>query len=421
MSTVDVGILGFGTVGEGVYQTIYDRKERFASVIKANIRVPVVLVKSLHKKRNINEETVVTNEFSHIETHPTLSIVVEAMPDAKNAYPYVYSLLKRGVHVVSANKELIAQYGEQLRSVAKEEGVAFLYEASIAAGVPLLNTVQNALNINGIHSIEAIVNGTSNYILSEMKSRDISFAEALNDAQDLGYAEADPSKDVDGWDAYYKAKLLCETIYHCSPNWPIDSPLGIREIETTDLNLVERLGGKLKPLIRLEKTTSGVNGTVEPTVLWTNHPLFEVEGVDHAIVLETDLAGTLTLQGPGAGKYPTASAIVEDMFYILTSRYKRERKTWKTLRTKGEEPCQNEENRLFWCVISSSGFVDSVRKQGVMIWEQVQHPSTKRIAMIIEGKRNVIKQWHQNKYIEQAYPISGGTPFKVEGKEKVLG
>lgn len=315
-----LAIIGFGTVGEGVYQTLMKKSEKIEAILGRPITIPFILVKDQFRNRNVDSCTKVTHSFSDVLEETNLDVVVEATPDAKTAYPYVTKLLKKGVSVISANKELIAKHGEELHKLAKENECQLLYEAAVAGGIPLLNTLRHTLKINSIQKLEGILNGTSNFILTKMREEGSSFHSALAEAQANGYAETIPDKDVDGWDAYYKTCILSRWIFGCSPVWTSEKPSGIRVVDSIDISLAENLKARIKHVASLQKEKDCVRASVEPTLVFEGHPLYSVEDVNNGIYIEGSIVGPVALQGPGAGKYPTSSAVVEDVVNFLSNR-----------------------------------------------------------------------------------------------------
>ncbi|MFA9559831.1 homoserine dehydrogenase [Evansella sp. AB-rgal1] len=315
-----LAIIGFGTVGEGVYQTLLKKSEKIAAILGRPITIPFVLVKDQLRMRNVSSITKITHSFSDILDESNLDVVVEATPDASTAYPYVTKLLEKSISVISANKELIAKHGEELHKLAKENDCQLLYEAAVAGGIPLLNTLRHTLKTNSIQKLEGILNGTSNFILTKMREEASSFEVALAEAQENGYAEAIPDKDVDGWDAYYKTCILSQWIFGCSPVWNSEKPVGIREVDAIDISLAENLKARIKHVASLQKVENCVRASIQPTLVFEGHPLYSVEDVNNGIYIEGSIVGPVTLQGPGAGKYPTSSAVVEDVVNFLSER-----------------------------------------------------------------------------------------------------
>jgi len=316
METVKVVLLGFGTVGTGVYDSIlHTHQEKLEKVIGKKVEIVGILVKT-EKDRQLPENIIVTTKIEEILSLPKIDYVFEAIVGIEPAYSYTQLFLDRGCHVISANKELLANRGEELTEYALNKGKFLTFEAAVAGGIPLLRTIIQLLQVNGILVLEGILNGTSNYILSKMRNEKLSFGECLQEAQLLGYAEANPESDISGRDAFYKQMILSSLIYHEQPEWEKVERIGIEKVGLEDLALGEGHGLRLKLLASLKKEDEGIKATVKPTFVSTEHPLYNVEGVDNGIVIKTDLVGTLMLQGPGAGSKATASAMIEDLVQI---------------------------------------------------------------------------------------------------------
>ncbi|MCE7793085.1 homoserine dehydrogenase [Salipaludibacillus sp. CUR1] len=316
-----VGIIGFGTVGSGVYETLLTKKEKVEKIIGSQFSIPVILVKDKQKQRDISGETAVTDSFEEFESLADLDAVVEASPDATTAYPFVRRLLQKGITVITANKELVAKHGEELLNLAAIYNCRLFFEAAVAGGIPVLTSVRHTLKTNDLERIEGVVNGTSNFILTKMREEGTAFQTALEEAQEHGYAEAVPDKDVDGWDAYYKTTILSHWIYGKAPVWLTEKPAGIRGTDVRDLLLADHLGGRIKHLASLEKNGNTITASVGPQFVLNDHPLYGVEGVNNGIHVKGSIVGSLLFQGAGAGKFPTASAVIEDLinFWSYTS------------------------------------------------------------------------------------------------------
>lgn len=315
---IKVALLGLGTVGKGVYEIIETRREQLKQVLGEEVEIAAVLVKDENKPRPISRNIRLTTDFREILAIPDLDVAVEAIVGREPARTYSTSLLEQGVHVISANKECIAYEGKELAETAQRNEVTFSYEASVGGGIPIIRTIRELLQINRIQKIEGILNGTCNFILSDMREKGVSFEEALAAAQRNGYAEADPTNDVEGWDAYYKLMVLSELVFGEQPCWETTERNGIDNVTVTDIRQAEKDGQRIKLLASLVKTEHGINGSVKPVVVDTNHPLYAVEGVNNAVHIQADIIGDLVLQGPGAGAKPTASAIIEDLAHVFS-------------------------------------------------------------------------------------------------------
>jgi homoserine dehydrogenase len=319
MSVVKVAILGFGTVGEGVYKTIHSHAEELTAVLGKKVEVAAVLIKNKQKKRNIADEVLITSDFEEILQLPQLDLVVEAIVGKESPFAFLKKAIKRGCHIITANKEMFASHGSELLKLAKENNVSVGYEATVGGGIPIIQTLRQLLNINRVQHVQGIVNGTSNFILTEMREKQQSFAAALKLAQENGYAEADPTNDVEGIDAFYKLMILSRIAFGEEPNWNEVEIEGITSITSELIEAAEKLGLRFKHIADVSKVGGQVKGTVKPALVGKSHPFYHVEGVQNAINVQSDIVGGITLQGPGAGMFPTASAVIEDIVYVCQS------------------------------------------------------------------------------------------------------
>ncbi|WP_456277780.1 homoserine dehydrogenase [Bacillus sp. AK128] len=316
MKTIKVALLGLGTVGQGVYQTIETHQQKLIEATGTKVEVVGVLVKNQEKQRDIKPSVKVTTKIDEILAIEEIDIVFEAIVGIEPANSYIKSFLDKGCHVISANKELLAHQGKELSELAKSKGRFLAFEAAVAGGIPLLRTIIQLLQVNGITKLEAILNGTSNFILTKMRKEKADFDDVLKEAQELGYAEANPANDILGTDAFYKLMILSDLIHQEQPNWDQVEKQGVNKVSLQDLIIGEKLGLRLKLLATLQKQNEEIVAEVKPVFVNANHPLYNVEGVDNGIVISTDLVGNILLQGPGAGSKATASAMIEDLVYI---------------------------------------------------------------------------------------------------------
>ncbi|MFC0522846.1 homoserine dehydrogenase [Pontibacillus salicampi] len=321
--TIKVAILGFGTVGEGVWETLHTHHEYIQKKLSTPIEITSILVKDSNKKRNLPDSVQVTTDIEEVFQQP-VDVVLEAIVGKQPAYQYVTRAIEHGAHVITANKEMFAHYGPHLLELAKEHNVWIGYEATTAGGTPVIRTIDQMLQVNQIKSIQGIVNGTSNYILTQMTKHQNSFEDALLAAQQKGYAEADPSNDVDGYDAFYKAMILSQLAYQDQPNWDEVYLEGIRTISSQDIDKATIQGQKWKHVATIELRHGAPRASIQPMQLNEDHPLYNIDGVENALSIQTDLLGSITLSGPGAGKLPTASAMIEDLLYVFQKERQQE-------------------------------------------------------------------------------------------------
>lgn len=317
MQTVKIGIMGMGTVGSGVYKVI--EKEGFYIAHKENIRLEVKKVLALNYAIDIPDEKKAA-DVEELAADPEISIVVEVMGGIEPARSFILKMLSAGKTVVSANKELISQYWPELERVAKENGAGLYFEASVGGGIPILRSVSDSLQANTITNVMGIINGTTNYILTKMCDEGGDYAEVLAEAQRLGYAEADPTSDVDGFDAMYKLSILASIAFHV--RLPIEHIYreGIRGVSKKDIEYARSLGYTVKLLAIARREGELVQMRVHPTMIPLDHPLANVKGSFNAIFLTGSAVGDVMFYGRGAGDLPTASAVVSDVICAAKTR-----------------------------------------------------------------------------------------------------
>ncbi|MBT2690686.1 homoserine dehydrogenase [Bacillus sp. ISL-47] len=321
MSAISVGLLGFGTVGKGVYETINKHQGRLKAILGKEVKVTAILVKNVDKHALPEKDVLLTDDFQKIIDLPKLDVVIDAIVGKEPGYTYLRQAITRGCHVITANKEMFAHHGSELKVLAKEHNVSLGFEATVGGGIPIIQTLKQLLNANKIERIEGILNGTSNFILTSMREEKLSFEAALKIAQEKGYAEADPENDIEGYDAFYKAVVLSELVFGKAPEWEKSTRIGITDISIEQINIASSLGLRFKHVASLEKEKSAVQCTVKPVLVGESHPLYRVEGVQNAVSIDADIVGNISLQGPGAGMFPTASAIIEDLIHLGTNDF----------------------------------------------------------------------------------------------------
>ncbi|MFC7394332.1 homoserine dehydrogenase [Scopulibacillus cellulosilyticus] len=315
--TINVALLGLGTVGQGVYETVISHQEELYKAIGEAVRIPVILIKDSCKNRKINGGVEVTTDFNEVLKHP-VDVVIEAIGGCEPAYNYLRKSLESKLPVITANKELLAKKGKELKKIADDHQTQLAFEASVAGSIPILHMIKDYLKVNRIQRVEAILNGTSNFILTTMREKIQSFEQSLAEAQRLGYAEADPSNDVLGWDAFYKTMIISDLIYNEQPDWNDVVRKGIDQVTQEDILAAEESKEKVKLIAALSRSSNGqIEASVEPLRIKPDHPLYAIEGVNNAVRVKTDLAEDLVLSGPGAGALPTASAIIEDFVALF--------------------------------------------------------------------------------------------------------
>ena len=308
---VKVAVLGYGTIGSGVVEVLATNKETVTR--NAGTEVEVKYVLDLRDFPGDPVEHMLVHDYQTIIDDPEVDIVVEVMGGTHPAYEYVKEALLRGKNVCTSNKALVADYGPELVKLAKEKSVNFLFEASVGGGIPIIRPILRSLNVDTFYEITGILNGTTNYILTKMYEEGGSFDDALKEAQKLGYAEADPSADVDGFDAARKIAILSGLMYGKNLNFEDLSIEGIRHITKADMDYAKFLGKKIKLLGITYNIAGEIYTEVAPHMIGPDNKLYLVDDVKNGIELKGNLLGDTMFYGAGAGKLPTASAVVSDI------------------------------------------------------------------------------------------------------------
>lgn len=312
MDKVKIGMIGLGTVGTGVLKTLSSFEQ---------IEVIKVAVKNLSKPRNIAnlDKSILTDNPYDVVNNPEIQVVVEVVGGVQPAFDLIKTAIKNGKHVVTANKELLAKHGEELMIFAEENNKVVLYEAAIAGGIPIIMPVKTILAGNKITKIAAILNGTTNYILTKMDVDGASYETVLKEAQELGYAEADPTGDVEGFDAAYKIATLSTIAFNKRINIKNIYREGISKIQAEDMKYANEFGFKIK-LIALAQIDEKGNADVRvhPMLVKKSKSLAHINYVTNAVMIEGHPVGEIMLSGPGAGEFPTASSVVGDVLAIAT-------------------------------------------------------------------------------------------------------
>jgi homoserine dehydrogenase len=315
-----IGLLGLGTVGAGTAEILLSPDGRHP--LLQELEIYRVGVRDLSRTRSLQlPENVLTTDLEAIVTDPQVDIVVELIGGLEPARSLILQAIASGKHVVTANKAVIARYGEEIFEAANEKGVYIMLEAAVGGGIPVIQTLKQSLGANRIQTVIGIVNGTTNYILTRMQTEGADFAEVLADAQELGYAEADPTADVDGLDAADKIAILASLAFGGRINLKDVYCEGIRQVSAADIDYADKLGFVIKLLaiaqdIKSTLDTEMLSIRVHPTLVPKTHPLASVNGVYNAILVEGEPIGQLMLYGRGAGAGPTASAVVSDIMNI---------------------------------------------------------------------------------------------------------
>ena len=314
-----IGLLGFGTVGTGTAEILLDTVGR--NSLLSEIEITKVGVRTLEKPRAVQlPEGVMTTDLDAIVTKPDVDIVVELLGGLEPARSLILKAISHGKHIVTANKAVIARYGDEIYTAANEAGVYVLLEAAVGGGIPVIKPLKQSLGVNRIQSVIGIINGTTNYILTQMAEVGADFDDVLAEAQKLGYAEADPTADVDGLDAADKIAILASIAFGGRIKREAIPCEGIRQINATDISYADKLGFVIKLLAIAEadsNNTESLQVRVHPTLVPKEHPLGNINDVYNAILVAGEPLGQVMFFGPGAGKGATASAVVSDVLNIV--------------------------------------------------------------------------------------------------------
>ncbi|MBB5020904.1 homoserine dehydrogenase [Desulfurispira natronophila] len=316
MKHINVGLLGYGVVGKGVADIIEHNHSLIAQRANVDIKVKRALVKDLDEVEVKPPHIDFTTDPYLLLDDEDIHIIVEVMGGYEPARTFSVEAMKRGKHVVSANKACIASHYRELLAAANENEVSYLFEGSVAGGIPIVRAMRESLTANNIQGVSAIINGTANYILTQMTEEKISFYEALAQAQKLGYAELDPTFDIEGIDAAHKIFILTLLSWGVELDFESIYTEGITNISPLDIELARELNNKIKLLAIAKELDGNIDIRVHPTMVGQDHPLYSVDGVFNAIFVEGDYLGPAMFYGQGAGRYPTGSAVVSDVIEI---------------------------------------------------------------------------------------------------------
>ena len=318
MKNIQVGIMGLGTVGGGVFSVLKRNQTEIARRAGCHIAVTMVSRRDLVKAKTlVGDDAVVVADARAIIANPNIDIVVELIGGCDLAKTLVLEAISAGKHVVTANKALLAVHGEEIFSAAKAHGVMVAYEAAVAGGIPIIKALREGLSANRIEWVAGIINGTTNFILSEMRDKGLDFATVLQQAQALGYAEADPTFDIEGVDAAHKATLLSAIAFGTQPQFAGAHIEGISQLDAQDITYAEQLGYRIKLLGISKRTALGVELRVHPTLIPAKRLIANVEGAMNAVLVKADAVGATLYYGKGAGSEPTASAVIADIVDVV--------------------------------------------------------------------------------------------------------
>lgn len=332
---INIAILGFGTIGSGVYEIIEGSSALLAEKLGEEIEVKTILDRRMFSDPRLAKKLV--RSIEEIESDPEISLVVETMGGTEPAYDYVKKALLAGKHVVSSNKALVAAHGTELLSLAEERGICFLFEGSVGGGIPLLKTIAESMAGERIYSISGILNGTTNYILTQMSEEGENFEEALGRAQELGYAESNPQADIEGYDTCRKIAILAAIVTGREVRFEEIYTEGITGIEKTDFEYAQKMGTTIKLFGSMNYEEGKLYAYVCPKMIAAGELFYGVKGAYNAVMIESDRLGKTMLYGSGAGKLPTAGAVVADIISAFKQGRKRFFASWSSQLLETEE------------------------------------------------------------------------------------
>src|SRR3972149_6136857 len=321
MKTAKVAIIGFGTIGSGVARLLLEHKDRITRHAGMPIELSCVVDTDLRRQRNVTLPSgVLTDDLNKVTGNPEIAVAVELVGGLEPARTIVLKLLESDKDVVTANKALLAEHGKELFDKARQLGRIIAFEAAVGGGIPIIAAINECLAANQIESIHAILNGTSNFILTQMEEQNTDYNSALAEAQQRGYAEANPAMDVNGSDAAQKLAILSHLAFGAQVNWREISRVGIDVVPVADMRYARELGYNIKLLAVAELVPEGLELHVSPTLVRRGSPLAEVRGAYNAINVVGDAVGRVFFHGLGAGQMPTASAVVSDLIDTILGR-----------------------------------------------------------------------------------------------------
>lgn len=313
MDTINIGLIGLGTVGTGVVKILKKNRDLLLKKLNVPLILKKVAYKNLSRPRTVDLSGIEITNAEEIINDPEINIVIELIGGYEPAKTYILTAIKKRKHVVTANKALLALYGEEIFKTAMEYGVDVAFEASVGGGIPLINGIKEGLVGNNILCMFGILNGTANYILTKMTKEGVAFKEALKEAQEKGFAEADPTFDIEGIDTAHKLTILLSLVYGIPINFEQIYIEGIGNIDPLDIQFAQEFGYRIKLLAVSRQTAKGIESRVHPTMIPIEHLLANVNGAYNALLVRGDAVGNILFYGLGAGMMPAGSAVVSDV------------------------------------------------------------------------------------------------------------
>lgn len=424
---ISIGLLGLGTVGSGVATILQQHQQDLRHKLGVEVAIRKVLIKDINKERLSSlDPSVFCTDIHELLNDPTLDIIVEVMGGIEGAKKAIEEALKSGKQVVTANKDVMAEYGHELLKLADEQKCDLFYEASVAGGIPIIRTLEDGLASDRISSLMGIVNGTTNFILTKMKKENMTYADALAEATRLGYAEADPSADVDGLDAARKMVILSSLAFSTEVHLEDVLVRGMKEIRDGDLEMAAEFGYTMKMVGSSKKDADGIEVTVEPVFLANSHPLASVNNEFNAVYIYGDAVGETMLYGPGAGSLPTATSVVSDI--IAACRNLLLEVNGKRAHSAQHERVMKPETKQFAkyfhrvLVNDEVGVLSKMTsiygKHGASIQSVMQHPAQ------VEGKAELVLLTHRvsrQQHLDVLGDLEGTASvishYRIEGEE----
>ncbi len=319
MKPINVGLVGIGTVGGGTYTVLKRNQEEIARRVGRNIVIRIIADRDIEKARRlVDDDTKVTADAFEIVSHPDIDIIVELIGGQTVAKELILQAIANGKHVITANKALLASHGSEIFAAAQQKGVIVAFEAAVAGGIPIIKALREGLAANRIEWIAGIINGTSNFILSEMREKGLAFETVLAHAQKLGYAEADPTYDIEGIDAAHKITIMAAIAFGIPVKFDKAYIEGITQLSNDDIRYAEELGYRIKLLGITKRVTKGIELRVHPTLIPVKRLIANVEGVMNAIVVKGKAGGPTLYDGAGAGAEPTYSSVIADLIDVAS-------------------------------------------------------------------------------------------------------
>lgn len=321
---INIGLLGLGTVGTGIVEILNNRKDELKRIIGQEINIKKILVKNLNKEREVKlDEGILTNDFNEILNDKEISIIIEVTGDLGRSYEYITEALNSGKNVVTANKAVVSKYFEELSALAREKNLAFLYEASVGGGIPVIKPLKEQLAFNEISEVQGILNGTCNYILTRMIDEGKDYDEVLKIAQELGYAEADPTADVEGHDTLRKLRILATLSLQGRVTEEDIILNGISSITSFDINHIKNMDSTVKLIGEARAYEDGFTAVVQPVIVKNNNYFANVNMAFNSVAFKGNNVGELKFYGAGAGKLVTANAVLSDILDVILASYRK--------------------------------------------------------------------------------------------------